>query len=185
MLRLAALKSGLSSAAVKAARAACLSMTAAIGVLMKEQTTKKAAVCNSGKGKKNSRFLSRSTVDILNSLSWFFMDAFWMLQFPRVCVCCIIPTAITGIALLLTNKGNKAVMLMDISTNCWIWMNFFWILQDMWNLDFMMPYVKLLTLIGIACLIAAVRMSDDLPALFSQFGPFRSSASYYKNVHID
>lgn len=122
---------------------------------------------------KETPLISRGTVDILNSLSWFFMDAFWMLQFPKVCVCCIIPTAISGIALFFTNKTNKPLMLMDISTNCWIWMNFFWILQDMWNMDFMMPYVKALTIIGICCLLAAIKMSDDLAALFSHFGPSR------------
>lgn len=121
--------------------------------------------------------LSRATVDIVNSLSWFFMDAFWMLQFPTVCVCCILPTALSGIGLLMTNGKNKPLMLMDISTNCWIWMNFFWILQDMWGLDYMMPYVKALTLIGIACLIAAVKMSNDIQSLFAHFGPFRRTAN--------
>lgn len=132
-----------------------------------------AAIHNSGTKTGSKPLLSRATADIINSLSWFFMDAFWMLQFPKICVCCILPTALSGIGLLLTNGKNRPLMLMDISTNCWIWMNFFWILQDMWGLEFMMPYVKILTLVGIACLIAAVKTSNDIKALFKHFGPFR------------
>lgn len=150
---------------------------------MNEQTISRPAAVQPAKNEKSCIQVSRGTVDILNSLSWFFMDAFWMLQLPKACVCCIVPTAITGAALLFTNTKNKPLVLMDISTNCWIWMNFFWILQDMWELDYMMPYVKALTIIGIVCLLAAVKMSGDLKELFVHFGPFRSPSEAAGNIH--
>ena len=142
---------------------------------MNEQTISRPAAVQAANNEKSCIHVSRGTVDILNSLSWFFMDAFWMLQLPKACVCCIVPTAVTGIALLFTNKKNRPLMLMDISTNCWIWMNFFWILQDMWELDYMMPYVKILTIIGIVCLLVAVKMSGDLSELFCTFRSFPQS----------
>lgn len=150
---------------------------------MNEQTISRPAAVQAANNEKSCIHVSRGTVDILNSLSWFFMDAFWMLQLPKACVCCIVPTAVTGIALLFTNKKNRPLMLMDISTNCWIWMNFFWILQDMWELDYMMPYVKILTIIGIVCLLVAVKMSGDLSELFAHFGPFRSPSEITGNMH--
>lgn len=122
---------------------------------------------------KNQRAIgiSKETLEVVNSFSWLFMDAMWMLEYIQEAHFFITPTLITGFYLILKETGfsSKAIAL---SAFMWSFMNSIWLLGETGILDSYLPLAKSCFFIGIGCLIVGLFFSKDIKkdvALFRRF----------------
>ena len=53
----------------------------------------------------------KELLDTLNSICWFFADAFWMLEIPSLGYAMLIPTLITGLFLVYVEKRKPVINL--------------------------------------------------------------------------
>ena len=116
--------------------------------------------------------LPKETLDTLNSLSWFFMDAFWMMGFVNAAYTCVLPTIISG-ALLLYIEKRRSVFLINLAINCWIWMNTVWMISDLHDSNDAMLAARILFSLGVVCIALAAVYSQGLTETFSHFRRFR------------
>jgi hypothetical protein len=72
--------------------------------------------------------VSKEFLDTSNSVSWFLMDALWMLNLTGWAMIFLLPTLATGLALLYIEK-RRSVFWINLSINSWIWMNTFWMFE--------------------------------------------------------
>lgn len=116
--------------------------------------------------------LPKDVLDTANSVCWFFADAFWMLESPRLAYSLIVPTILTGLCLLYVEK-RLSVIFINAAINFWIWMNTSWMVADMEAIPELMPVSKACLLGGIVCISLAIFTSKSLMDTFSHFRRFR------------
>ena len=73
--------------------------------------------------------LSAAGIDVLNSVCWLLMDAFWMFGLPKIGVYFAVPTLLTGF-MLFKRERQQSSYWNHLSTHCWILMNLLWMLSD-------------------------------------------------------
>lgn len=118
-------------------------------------------------------FVSKDALDTVNSITWFFADALWMLEAHIPATLFIIPTILTGLLLLYIEK-RLPVTFINISINCWIWMNTLWMVSDSYNQPQLLFYSKVLFALGIIFILVSAFASKNLRETFSHFRRFRA-----------
>jgi hypothetical protein len=114
----------------------------------------------------------REVLDTLNSVSWFFMDAFWMLGFAAGAYTLILPTVLSGLLLLYVEK-RRSVTFINLAINCWIWMNVFWMIGDLAGARTALLASRVLFALGLVSIGLALATSRSLMETFSHFKRFR------------
>ncbi len=109
--------------------------------------------------------LSKDLLDTANSVSWFLMDALWMLNLTRWGMLFLLPTLATGLALLYIEK-RRSVFWINLSINCWIWMNTFWMFEQL-------PLARASFVCGLSFIGLAILEAKSLRETFSHFRRFR------------
>ncbi|MBI4350435.1 MAG: hypothetical protein HY550_03255 [Elusimicrobia bacterium] len=118
--------------------------------------------------------VSKDALDTVNSVAWFFMDAFWMLGLAQAGLFFILPTVLTGFCLLYIEK-RPAVFMINIAINCWIWMNVLWMSSDAFKQPGLLAYSKAMFAAGVFFILAAGLKSGNLKETFSHFRRFRTA----------
>lgn len=121
-------------------------------------------------------WISKDTLDTVNSGTWFFMDAFWMLGSPEVSLFFVAPTIATGLMLLYVEK-RRNVFWINSAINCWIWMNTFWLFSEVNHTPHLINYAKAAFILGLVFIFAAIKDSISLKETFSHFRRFRKIKS--------
>ncbi|MCB0393489.1 MAG: hypothetical protein KDD25_02955, partial [Bdellovibrionales bacterium] len=84
----------------------------------------------------------------------------------------IVPTFISGLGLLYIEK-RLPIVFINISINCWICMNGFWILSEHHKNTDLLELSKFFFAVGMLCIVAAGFISGNLKETFSHFRRFR------------
>lgn len=116
--------------------------------------------------------ISKEILDTVNSVSWFFADAFWMLDYLNIGVGLMIPTIVSGLCLLYVEKRHS-LLFINIAINCWIWMNTLWMASDMDLEGGYLLAAKVFFILGAICILLAALTSKNLKETFSHFKRFR------------
>jgi hypothetical protein len=109
--------------------------------------------------------VSKDALDTLNSISWFLMDAFWMLEKTSFGKIFVLPTIVSGLLLLYIEK-RRTVFWINLAINSWIWMNTFWMFERL-------PLARVSFGFGLLCVFAAILEAKSLRETFSHFRRFR------------
>lgn len=116
--------------------------------------------------------LKKSTLDITNSFSWFFMDAFWMTDNLELSYACVVPTVISGFILIFKESETSAYMV-AISAFLWAAMNSLWLVGETLEITNYLLVCKLLFAAGILSMGIALLLSSDLSKTLLSFRRFR------------
>jgi hypothetical protein len=109
--------------------------------------------------------VSKEFLDTANSVSWFLMDALWMLNSTQWGKLFLVPTLATGLALLYIEK-RRSVFWINLSINCWIWMNTFWMFEEL-------AMARLAFFAGVCFIGLAILEARSIRETFSHFRRFR------------
>lgn len=116
--------------------------------------------------------LSKDALDTINSVAWFFMDAFWMLGAGGIALAFVLPTLLTGLGLLYIEK-RRTVFWINLAINCWIWMNTLWMMSDLFQNPELLLVARGVFGLGLVFIALAVKSSENLKETFSHFRRFR------------
>lgn len=114
----------------------------------------------------------KNILDTLNSLSWFAMDASWMLQVREISLLMIIPTILSGFLLCFMEK-KKTLTLINVAILSWICMNVSWMFSDIFGSQIYLTLAKGFFATGLFFIMLAVYFSRNLSETFSHFKRFR------------
>jgi hypothetical protein len=117
-------------------------------------------------------YLSKDVLDTINSVSWFLMDASWMLQVKEVSVAMIIPTILSGIILCFMEK-RRNITFINVAILSWICMNVSWMFSDILSISFYLTMAKILFATGVMFIFLAIVNSENVSDTFSHFKRFR------------
>lgn len=117
-------------------------------------------------------FIQKDLLDTGNSVSWFFMDACWMIGWIPFAYAMVLPTVLSGLFLLYIEK-RKSVFCINLSINFWILMNCFWMFGDTLQDPNYLVWSKISFGLGIFSILLAAYFSKDLKETFSHFKRFR------------
>lgn len=123
----------------------------------------------------NSRpfFISKDVLDTVNSIFWFAADASWMLGSLKLAILLMLPTILSGLLLLYTEK-RLSLLLINLAINCWIFMNTIWILADIIPSDITFYLSRIFFGLGVFSILLAGIKSRNLKETFSHFRRFRA-----------
>lgn len=110
--------------------------------------------------------------DTVNSLSWFFMDACWMVGLYPAAFLLAPFVVLSAIALVLIDR-RPAFTAINLGILSWVFMNLTWMVSDVANKDFWLLLSRCFFATGLITIGAAVLLSKNLRATFSQFRRFR------------
>lgn len=111
-------------------------------------------------------------LDTLNSLSWFFMDAAWMLEAKEISIAMILPTILSGLILCFMEK-KRTLTFVNIAILSWICMNISWMFSDIFGMPVLLTTAKAFFGAGGIFIILAIISSESLSETFSHFKRFR------------
>jgi len=117
-------------------------------------------------------FISKDLLDSMNSVSWFFMDASWMLQVEELSFFMIFPTILSGLFLCYIEK-RKTHTLINIAILSWICMNISWMFYEVRDIPEFLITAKFLFVTGCFFVILALFNSENISETFSHFKRFR------------
>lgn len=116
--------------------------------------------------------LSKDVLDTANSVCWFFMDAFWMIDWPLMSMVMGVFTVSSGIALCYVEK-RRSHFFINLGIMSWILMNVAWMLSDHSD-DIRYVYAsRSLFAVGLMNMFLAIATSKDIADTFSHFRRFR------------
>lgn len=116
--------------------------------------------------------VSKDVLDTINSVTWFFMDASWMLQMREVSLAMIVPTILTGLVLCYMEK-RKNITFINIAILCWICMNVSWMFSDIHQVSSYLMIAKIFFCTGLFFIVLAIATSEHISDTFSHFKRFR------------
>jgi FtsH-binding integral membrane protein len=117
-------------------------------------------------------FISKDLLDSLNSVSWFLMDASWMLQAEEISIFMILPTVLSGLILCYIEK-RRTHTLINIAILSWICMNISWMFSEVLELSSYLTIAKVFFVTGCLFVIMALITSENVSETFSHFKRFR------------
>ncbi len=126
------------------------------------------------KDKESASWIAKDSLDTINSVAWFFMDAFWMLGLAKVGLFFIIPTVLTGLCLLWLEK-RPVLFKINVGINCWILMNVTWMLSDAYKMPRLLGYSRGMFVVGVLFIAAAGLQSGNIRETFSHSRRFRTA----------
>lgn len=115
---------------------------------------------------------TKHLLDSLNSLSWFAMDVFWMLQVKQLAFVLILPTFVSGL-LLCFMETKRPLTIINIAVLSWIAMNGSWMLSETLNDPRFLLLAKSFLGVGLILIVVAIALSKNLSETFSHFKRFR------------
>lgn len=114
----------------------------------------------------------KDKLDTLNSLSWFFMDAFWMLDFTSTAL--VLGPVVLGSGLLLVSLDRRpAHLAINLAIVSWISMNILWVYSEHVGDETYRGYSRLCFFAGMVLIGLAVFLSKNIRETFSHFRRFR------------
>ena len=117
-------------------------------------------------------FISKDLLDSTNSVSWFLMDASWMLEVQELSIFMIIPTILSGLFLCYIEK-RRTHTLINVAILCWICMNISWMFSEVLELNSYLRLAKIFFILGSLFVILALITSENISETFSHFKRFR------------
>jgi hypothetical protein len=117
-------------------------------------------------------FISKDLLDSTNSVSWFLMDASWMLEVQELSIFMIIPTILSGLFLCYIEK-RRTHTLINVAILCWICMNISWMFSEVLELNSYLSLAKIFFILGSLFVILALITSENISETFSHFKRFR------------
>jgi hypothetical protein len=125
--------------------------------------------------------LTKDLLDTINSVSWFLMDASWMLQIREMSLVMIFPTVLSGVVLCYIEK-RKNVSFINFAIMNWICMNITWMFSEIYANHTLLLISKTFLAIGIAFIALAIYSSENLTETFSHFRRFRVKKIVERNL---
>jgi len=119
--------------------------------------------------------LTKSALDTINSVSWFAMDASWMLESSEISCVMLIPTIMSALCLCYIEK-RRAVTFINLAILSWICMNVSWMFSELLTGDHYFATAKAFFTLGLVFVALAIVTSDNLTETFSHFRRFRIKA---------
>ena len=116
--------------------------------------------------------VTKDMLEILNSLSWFLMDAMWMLSTFKFAYMLIIPTLVSGILLVFKEKQYVGILI-ALAAFFWSVMNSIWLVGESMKLNWYLPVCKTFFALGIGTLITGIIISNDVTKTLSTFKRLR------------
>lgn len=117
-------------------------------------------------------FISKDSLDTVNSVSWFAMDASWMLGGLGLSYFFILPTVFSGILLCYIEK-RPSVSFINGAILCWIFMNTLWMLSEHLESPLLLTYARISFGLGLLMIFGSILLTRDLKETFSHFRRFR------------
>ncbi len=117
-------------------------------------------------------FISKDLLDSTNSVSWFLMDASWMLEVQELSIFMILPTILSGLFLCYIEK-RRTHTLINVAILCWICMNISWMFSEVLDLNSYLSLAKIFFIMGSLFVILALITSENISETFSHFKRFR------------
>ncbi len=117
-------------------------------------------------------FISKDLLDSTNSVSWFLMDASWMLEVQELSIFMILPTILSGLFLCYIEK-RRTHTLINVAILCWICMNISWMFSEVLELNSYLSLAKIFFIMGSLFVILALITSENISETFSHFKRFR------------
>lgn len=117
-------------------------------------------------------FVSKDVLDTVNSVSWFLMDAFWMLQVKEISIAMIFPTMITGLCLVYIEK-RIAITFINLAIMSWICMNVSWMFSESLQMPHLLTLAKAFLALGLCFIGVSIFLSKNISDTFSHFRRFR------------
>ena len=114
----------------------------------------------------------KDVLDTVNSLSWFLMDACWMMGFFPAAFLASPVVVLSGFLLCLIDR-RPAFVAINIGIICWIFMNLSWMISDVHNKEAWLLASRCFFVLGVLGIGAAIYLSKNLRETFSQFRRFR------------
>lgn len=104
---------------------------------------------------------NRATVDAVNSLAWFSMDALWMFRLEWPAYAAAVLTVATGGLLLAMGRGrDRGGLYADLGLGCWIGMNTVWMVADLTGRETPLGLAGAMAGLGAAFIAAAWHSKD-------------------------
>lgn len=116
--------------------------------------------------------MPKEALDTVNSVSWFLLDASWMLEVKGLTYVMIIPTILSALILCYIEKRPN-ILLINLAILSWILMNITWMFSELYNIENFFFTAKIFFLLGLILIIAAILSSKNLTETFSHFKRFR------------
>lgn len=120
--------------------------------------------------------ISKDLLEIINSLSWLFMDAMWMLNELNWSYAFITPTLVSGSLLVLKEK-DFGTLLVAFAALMWSVMNSMWLLGETMGLGHYLLFCKVCFVVGVSSLILGLILSKDLATTLRSFKRLRIKKS--------
>ncbi len=91
--------------------------------------------------------------DTFGSISWFFMDGFWLFGWEAPMLLFGIPALVLHVLILFYDKRPLAYFCVNAAMCSWVFMNIFWSVGDLHGTALFEPVAKTFFSIGVAILI--------------------------------
>ncbi|MBC7397331.1 MAG: hypothetical protein H7333_07795 [Bdellovibrionales bacterium] len=118
--------------------------------------------------------LSAAGIDVLNSLCWLLMDAFWMFGLPKIGIFFGLPTLLTGFILFKRERGPSGCW-NHLATHCWILMNMLWMVSDTYH-DYeavSLKAAKLFLMMGMFFVVRGMQKTGNLSEAIAHYKRYK------------
>jgi hypothetical protein len=112
-------------------------------------------------------------IENVNTITWFLMDAFWMMEWSVIAHVMAVPVIVTGFLIVAISERVAHTVLAHISLNCWILMNVFWMSGDLMGVRSLVLIAKILFFTGLCMLFFSVLMPGKKNKTLSAFRRFK------------
>lgn len=116
--------------------------------------------------------LSKDILDTINSVSWFLLDASWMLDVQQLSLFMILPTILSGVFLVYIEK-RRSVTFINVAILNWICMNITWMFSELYEDSYLLTVSKVFLGVGVLCIGLSIYYSENINETFSHFRRFR------------
>ena len=97
-------------------------------------------------------FVTLESIDLNNSVLWFFMDSMWLFDLKDTACVLFIPTFITALWVVLLAQ-SKELRLYTMANSCWVLVNGFWLFNETFGLPIFLTLAKSFFFVGTSFLI--------------------------------
>lgn len=102
---------------------------------------------------------SHESLDLKNSIFWFFMDAFWLFGFNTLAYICFFPTLLTAISSAFLAQ-TRSGFLIGCMNACWVIVNGGWLIAETKGIPDAMIIAKSFFVLGGLFLLASLILEE-------------------------